>query len=114
MRCAGPGPSGGSDAIVVACCADGSPILADPVARTVLGVLEFGREAFGEIALAKDDNTAFVLSSYELQVWDITTGVQLSTFDDDLPMRRIALAGPYTLVVGSEVVTPVTIWLERA
>lgn len=103
-----------SGGVVVACCADGTLVLADPVARTVRGVLELGGEAFGEIVLGEDDRTAFVLSAYELQAWDIAAGVRLASFDADLPLRRIALGGPDTVVIGTDVGTLVAIRLERA
>lgn len=98
--------------LIAAYCANGTVILVDPAARTVRGTLELGGPDYGRLALRA--GCLFALRSYELQAWDLTTGVRLATFDADLPLRRLALAGPDTVVVGTELGTLVTMRLERS
>lgn len=100
--------------LVAAYCANGTVLLVDPVARAVRGTLVLGGEDYGRLALSADDRTLFALRSYEVQAWDITSGARLATFDADLPLRRLAVAGPDTVVVGTELGTLVTMRLERA
>ncbi|MEV0284763.1 WD40 repeat domain-containing protein [Kribbella sp. NPDC050820] len=101
-------------ALAAAYCADGTILLIDIAHRSLRGTLDLGRPSYGRLVLGADDRTIFAISSYELQAWDLVSGDRLASFDADLPLREIALAGPDDVVVGTDLGTLVALRLERA
>jgi WD40 repeat protein len=100
--------------LATAYCANGTIVVVDVAAVAVDKILDLGGSAYGQLALSRDNRTLFAIGGYELQAWDIATGALLAKFDADIPLRRLAVAGTDTVVVGTGIGTLISMHLERA
>jgi WD40 repeat protein len=66
------------------------------------------------LALSTDDRTLFSIGNQAVRAWDVATRTELANFQAETSLRRIAIAGPDLIVIGTLSGAIVPVRLERA
>lgn len=82
-------------------CEDGSITAIDLDALAVTATIAAHRESVDRLALSADGRTLFSIGSGQVRAWDTTSLTVLASFDADVPLRELAVAGPDRVVVGT-------------